>query len=181
MTGKSRELADTMTRRKIDIACIQETNWKGEKAREIGEGYMMFYHGYNTKKNGVAIVVGEKWRDNILEVNRISDRLITAKLLIGTININIVSAYAPQVGCTDEEKEEFWEELEELIRSFSEKDKIVIGADLNGHIGIGNTGYERWHGGFGHGEKNQEGDNILEFSQAYDWEIVSSKRERNTM
>ena len=25
MTGKSRELADTMTRRKIDIACIQET------------------------------------------------------------------------------------------------------------------------------------------------------------
>ena len=111
MTGKSRELADTMTRRNIDIACIQETKWKGAKAREIGEGYTMFFHGYNTKKNGVAIVVGEKWRDNILEVNRISDRLITAKLLIDTININIVSAYAPQVGCTDEEKEEFWEEL----------------------------------------------------------------------
>ena len=56
----------------------------------------------------------------------ISDRLITAKLLIDTININIVSAFAPQVGCTDEENEEFWEELEELIRSFSEKDKIVV-------------------------------------------------------
>ena len=83
----------------------------------------------------MAIVVGEKWRDNILEINRISDRLITEKLLIDTININIVSAYIPQVGCTDEEKEEFWEELEELIRSFSEKDKIVLGADLNGHIG----------------------------------------------
>ena len=108
--------------------------WKGAKAREIGEGYKMFYHGYNTKKNGVPIVVGEKWRDNILEVNRISDRLITAKLLIDTININIVSAYAPQVGCTPKEKEEFWEEVEELIRSFSEKDNIVIGADLNGHI-----------------------------------------------
>ena len=59
----------------------------------------------------VAIVVGDKWRDNILKVNIISDRLITAKLLIDTININIVSAYAPQVGCTDEEKEEFWEEF----------------------------------------------------------------------
>ena len=155
-----------MTIRKIDIACIQETRWKGAKARKIGEGYSMFYHGYNTNKNGVAIVVGEKLRGNILEINRISDRLITAKLLIDTININIVSAYAPQVGCTVEEKEEFWEELEELIRSFSEKDKIVITASLNGHIGRGNTGYERWHGGFGHGEKNQEGDNILEFAQA---------------
>ena len=182
MTGKSRELADTMTRRNIDIACIQETRWKGAKAREIGEGYKMFYPGYNTKKNGVAIVVGEKWRDNILEVNRISDRIITAKLLIDTININIVSAYAPQVGCTDEEKEEFWEELEELIRSLSEKDKIVIGADLNGHIGRGNTGYERWHGGFGNGEKNQEGDNILEFTQAYDLALGNSffkKREEH--
>ena len=87
-----------MTRRKIDIACIQETRWKGARARDIGEGYNMFYHGYNTKKNRVAIVVGEKWRDNLLEINRISDRLITAKMLIGTININIVSAYAPQVG-----------------------------------------------------------------------------------
>ena len=50
MTGKSRELADTMTRRNIDIACIQETRWKGAKAREIGEGYKMFYHGYNNKE-----------------------------------------------------------------------------------------------------------------------------------
>ena len=31
MTGKSRELADTMTRRNIDIACIQETRWKGAR------------------------------------------------------------------------------------------------------------------------------------------------------
>ena len=69
MTGKSIELAHTMTRRKIDIACIQETRWKWAKAREIGEGYKMFYHGYNTKKNGVTIVVGDKWWDNILEVN----------------------------------------------------------------------------------------------------------------
>ena len=54
--------------------------------------------------------------------------------------------------------------------------------DLNGHIGRGNTGYERWHGGFGHGEKNQEGDNILEFTQAYDLALGnSSQRERNTM
>ena len=54
-----------------------------------------------------------------------------------------MSAYVPQVGCTDEEKEEFWEELEEMIRSFSEKETIVIGAGLNQHIGRGNTGYER--------------------------------------
>ena len=47
-TGQSRELADTMTRRNIDIACTQETRWKGAKTREIGEGYKIVYNGCNT-------------------------------------------------------------------------------------------------------------------------------------
>ena len=122
---------------------MQETIWKGAKAREIGQGYTMFYNGYNTNTNGVVIVVGEKWRDNILEVNLISNRFITSKLLIYAININIVSAYAPQAGCKYKEKEKFWKEIEELIRSFSEKDNVIIRAVRNGHIGRGNTGYER--------------------------------------
>ena len=37
MTGKSRELADVMERRKVDALCVQETRWKGEEARCIGE------------------------------------------------------------------------------------------------------------------------------------------------
>ena len=32
MMGKSRELADVMERRKVDVLCVQETQWKGEKA-----------------------------------------------------------------------------------------------------------------------------------------------------
>ena len=102
--------------------------------------------------------------------------------LLVPISWALAITHAPQVGCIDEEKEEFWEELEELIRSLSEKDNIVIGADLNGHIGRGNTGYERWHGGFGHGEKNQAEDNILEFTQAYDLALGNSffkKREEH--
>ena len=36
MTGKSKEIADIMHRRKIMIACVQETKWKGSKTKEIG-------------------------------------------------------------------------------------------------------------------------------------------------
>ena len=32
-TGKGRELADVLNRRRIDIACVQETRWKGSKAK----------------------------------------------------------------------------------------------------------------------------------------------------
>ena len=34
MTGKGRELADMMVKRKVDILCVQETRWKGSKAKE---------------------------------------------------------------------------------------------------------------------------------------------------
>ena len=38
MTGWGRELADMMERRKIGVLCIQETRWKGNKARLLGGG-----------------------------------------------------------------------------------------------------------------------------------------------
>ena len=40
MTGWRRELADMMERRNVDILCLQETKWKGSKARNIGWRWM---------------------------------------------------------------------------------------------------------------------------------------------
>ena len=50
MTGKSRERADIMHRRKIKFACIQETKWKG---KEIGEGFKLYYHCLCRARNGI--------------------------------------------------------------------------------------------------------------------------------
>jgi len=39
LKDRSRELAEVLKRRKVNICCEQEIKWKGEKAGEIGEGY----------------------------------------------------------------------------------------------------------------------------------------------
>ena len=52
MTGKEREVADLMERRGVDILCVQETRWKGERARCIGGGYKMWFCGSGNKNNG---------------------------------------------------------------------------------------------------------------------------------
>ncbi len=54
MTGKSREVAEMLKRRQVDIACVQETKWKGNIAREIGKGYKLYYSGASTARNGVG-------------------------------------------------------------------------------------------------------------------------------
>ena len=63
MTVKSRERAEMLDRRKIDIACVQETKWKESQAREIRDGYKHFYHWEKTSRTGVGIIVSQKWKD----------------------------------------------------------------------------------------------------------------------
>ena len=138
MTGRGRELADIMERRNVDILCLKETKWKGSKARNIEGRCKIFYNGADGRKNGIGIVLREELAKSVLQVKRVSDRLTAMKLEVNGSILNIVSAYAPQVNYSVEEKKDFWEDLDGLIKSISKEERIVLGADLNGHVDEGN-------------------------------------------
>ena len=74
------EIADVLRMRKVDIACVQEVKWKGSKAWNVGHGYKLFYHGDTSNRNGVGIILREERTKDILEISRISDRIILLKL-----------------------------------------------------------------------------------------------------
>ena len=46
--------------------------------------------------------------DKVMEVNRVSKRLIWAKLITKVGVVIIVNAYTPQMGYEEEEKQKFW-------------------------------------------------------------------------
>ncbi|KAK3551094.1 hypothetical protein QTP70_012456 [Hemibagrus guttatus] len=151
--GKGRELADMMERRKVDILCVQETRWKGSKAHSIGAGFKLFYYGVDSKRNGVGVVLKEEFVRNVLEV-----------------------------GCELEEKERFWSELDEVMESIPTGERVVIGADFNGHVGEGNTGDEEVMGKFGVKERNLEGQMVVDFAKRMDMGVVNTyfqKREEH--
>ncbi|KAK3548706.1 hypothetical protein QTP70_017262 [Hemibagrus guttatus] len=182
MTGKGRELADVMERRKVDILCVQETRWKGSKARSIGAGFKLFYYGVDSKRNGVGVVLKEEFVRNVLEVKRVSDRVMSLKLEFEGVMLNVVSGYAPQVGCELEEKERFWSELDEVMESIPTGERVVIGADFNGHVGEGNRGDEEVMGKFGVKERNLEGQMVVDFAKRMDMGVVNTyfqKREEH--
>ncbi|XP_067123690.1 uncharacterized protein [Centruroides vittatus] len=109
MTGRGMEVVDMMRRRRIDVLCVQETRWRGDKAKELGDGCKLFYSSANRNgRNGVGIVVAGKWRSEVLEVYRRGDRMMRMKLSFGDDLLVVFSVYAPQVGCATEEKECFW-------------------------------------------------------------------------
>jgi hypothetical protein len=56
----------------------------------------------------------------------------------------------------------------------SSSEKLFIGGDLNGHVGIARGGFERVYESFGYDKQNQEGDTILNFAIAYNLMVANT-------
>ncbi|XP_065323181.1 uncharacterized protein LOC135930328 [Gordionus sp. m RMFG-2023] len=122
LKGKTRELA-SINKRKVDIACIQYKEWKGQKTLIIGNGCKSYYNGIVSNRNGV--------------------------------------------GCKEEEKDDFRAILDKAVIEILKDDLVIIGEDLNAHVGKPRDSYKRHHGGFEYGERNDEGEHVLKFAQAF--------------
>ena len=99
---------------------------------------------------------------------------MATKLEVKGSILYIVSAYAPQVNNSMEEGNDFWQDLDGLIKSVSEQERIVLGVDLNGHVGEGNIGDEEIMGRYGAGTRNNEESMVVNFAKKMDLAIVNT-------
>ena len=102
------------------------------------------------------------WIDSVVNVARVNEWFMYVKLVIGKQIVNIVSAYAPHVGLSDEEKDDLWDSFIIVLSGIPKQECIFIGSDMHGHVGRDVDGY----GGMGFGTRNAEGERILEFGDA---------------
>ena len=96
--GRVCEVVETQSRRKVDVYCIQETLYgcgnrctiKGKDTR-----YKLCWSGNDKGSAGVGV---EEWLGKVFEVQRVSDRIIIVKLIVGQHVVAVLSVYAPQSG-----------------------------------------------------------------------------------
>ena len=172
MTGKGREVVNLMERKRVDILCVQATHWKEEKARCIGGGYKMWYCGSGNKKNCVGDILKKEHVGRVVELWRVTDRIICLKMELDGVMLNVISAYALQVGCIREEKEAFWLGLDETVEKIPKNGSIVVGADLKGDVRErinrhveGINGDEECMGKHGLGKRNNKGQAVVDFAK----------------
>ena len=60
------------------------------------------------------------------------------------------------------------------MRNIKSEEEIIIGADLNGHVGRDRSGFEKEHGGHSFGDRIEEGEDVLRFAQAYNLGLVNT-------
>ena len=100
---------------------------------------------------------------NVVEINRISDRVMVVVIIFGKKIVRIVCAYAPQCGRAMSEKEKFYEKMARGCEVENANEVLICLGDFNGPIGKKVDGFEGVHGGFGIGKRNLEGRLLLEF------------------
>ena len=69
---------------------------------------------------------------------------------------------------------DFWQDLHGLIENVSKQERIVLGSDLNGHVGEENIGDEEIMGRYGAGTRNKEGSMVVDFANSMDLAIVNT-------
>ena len=108
--------------------------------------------------------------DRVFEVQRVSDRIILVKLIVGQRVVTFLSMYAPQSGLSDEVKDLFFDQLCAVTPRIPASELLIPCKDWNGHVGRAGTGYREVRGGMGYGrpEPDVEGERILEYALAFD-------------
>ena len=114
--------------------------------------------------------MAEEWIEKVFEVQRVSDRIILVKLIVGQRLVNFLSVYAPQGGLSDEVKDLFFDQLRAVTARIPASEFLIPCGDWNGHVDRAGTGYREVHGGMGYGrpEPDVEGERILEYALAFD-------------
>jgi hypothetical protein len=91
-------------------------------------------------------------------------------------NLAIIQVYMPTSKANDEEVEEVYAGIEELMKHTKPQDNVIIMGDFNALVGEGRKGREV--GNFGLGKRNARGERIMEFCRQNGM-IISSTRFQN--
>ena len=98
LKGRVCEVVETLSHRKVDLCCVQETRYWGGYCRIIkgkDSRYKLFWSVNSKGTAGVGVFVAEKRIEKVFEVKQVSDRIILVKIIVGQRVLCFLSVYAP--------------------------------------------------------------------------------------
>ena len=66
MRGRSSEIVETITRRNVDLCCVQEVRWRDALARYITGKDSRYKFFWNDQ--GIGVLLAEKWVDKVYDI-----------------------------------------------------------------------------------------------------------------
>ena len=158
--GKTAQVTAEMRRFNLAVLGLCETRWTQSGQLRLTTGELILYSGHEEEdaphSEGVGLLLRKEAQKALIGWEARGSRIITAcfKTKNKKIKMNIVKCYAPTNDKTDETKEEFYNQLHDIMSNLGDKNVNVIMGDFNAKIGSDNQGYENVMGVHGLGVMN---------------------------
>ena len=163
-----------MEERRLSVLGVCEVRYRGEGVKKLHHDYVMIYKGReNENRHGVAIIMRPELYRRTVETLLVSERIIAVTLKEEGETLSLVQVYAPHQGRPEEEKVAFRDCLQQVIDRVRGERKIVMG-DLNAHVGRRRDGEERVMGVHGIGERNAEGECLIDLAMRNNMTIMNT-------
>ena len=120
------------------------------------DDHYIYYCGQESlRRNGVALIVNKRVQNAVLGYNLKNDRMISVHFQGKPFNIIVIQVHAPTSNIEEAEVEQFYEDLQDLLKLTPNKDIFFIIRDWNAKVGSQETPGVTVK--FGLGERNEAG------------------------
>src|SRR6218665_3863690 len=172
-TGQLELLRNEMKAYRYDILGLAEMRWTG--SGDLNNGEVIWSGEEKDNKRGVGFLLNSRARLALLGYKPVNSRIIVARFNGQPLNLSVIQIHALTADSTEEEIEEFYENLEITLTELPGKDIKIISGDWNAKIETDNTGLEHIMAKHGYGTRNERGERLLEFAAKHEMMTCNTK------
>lgn len=162
---------------KWSILGLCEVRREDEQLIHLKSGHILYHYGETKGLYGVGFIVHKDIKKFVESFTYISERVVILELKINGREIKIIQVYAPtnSKDTTEEQVEEFFDDIQKALSDLNRKQEIIVMGDFNSQIGQGES-YERpTIGKYCYGKRNARGERLLNFCQAHQLTILNTQ------
>ena len=167
-------LGKEMKRLRYDIVDISKVRWIGKVETPIRD---FIWSEDKTHVRGTGMLLSDRAKKALIGYTLVSSGVVTARFGAASYKIAVTHGYAPTMVSSDENISAFYSILKDALAKVRKKDIIITGS-WNSKIGSDRTDWESIMGRYRYNDRNERGQNFLEFAAIQSLHICNTRFEQ---